>query len=276
MSDPAQERPGPPIFIVGTTVRSGTNFLSDLLAVHPDCTRTTRIHEDRVMMDAGLLDAYVEALYQRWPDKWDVPDAFKARLMHELGDAIVRSLAATASEPCGRLVTKTPSVINLRHFPRLFPEASLLLVVRDGRAVVESWTHTFKISFERAARRWAEAVRVLVAFDDDHRSSGLRYTIVRYEDLFATQEATLRRILATCGLAAERYDFDAAHRIPVRGSSALRGDSDRVHWDTIDRTPEFKPLERFAHWDAATHARFNEIAGSALESVGYELRSAAA
>ena len=35
-----------PIFILGISQRSGTNFVSDLLALHPDCDATL-IPEDR-------------------------------------------------------------------------------------------------------------------------------------------------------------------------------------------------------------------------------------
>jgi hypothetical protein len=269
VTKPAPDRPNAPIFILGTTMRSGTNFLSDLIALHPDCTQSSSIFEDRVLVDSPLLQAYVASLFQRWPSSWGVPNEAQDQLLHEFGDAILRVLTSTAVRPGKRLVTKTPSVKHLTRFAQLFPDATLLLIVRDGRAVVESWVNSFRISFERAARAWADAARVLTAFDDANRLSDLRYTIVQYEELCTTMEGTMRRLLSTCELDAERYDFEAASSLPVRGSSAFRGDKSVVHWDAIQRTTEFKPLERFAHWDAETHTRFNAIAGPALELLGY-------
>ena len=56
-----------------------------------------------------------------------------------------------------RLVTKTPTVKNLGLFFQLFPTSKLLVLVRDGRSVVESAVRTFDRPYGHAAREWASS-----------------------------------------------------------------------------------------------------------------------
>ena len=54
-----------PIFILGISQRSGTNFLSDLLALHPDCDATL-IPEDFFVAHADLLIKFANSLDRIW------------------------------------------------------------------------------------------------------------------------------------------------------------------------------------------------------------------
>ena len=62
-----------PIFILGISQRSGTNFLFNLLGLHPDCERVGPIWENFLLNDAQLLVDYADAVYRRWSADWDVP-----------------------------------------------------------------------------------------------------------------------------------------------------------------------------------------------------------
>ena len=54
-----------PIFILGIMPRSGTNFLHQLITLHPDCV-ASHVWEDFLIYPAPLLDAYAHALYSEW------------------------------------------------------------------------------------------------------------------------------------------------------------------------------------------------------------------
>lgn len=257
-----------PIFILGILPRSGTNFLLDLLRAHPDCGPPVPIWEDFLLYHADLLVRYVDRVFSRWNPRWGVDETHRDRLLARLGSGLISFL--TEQTESKRIVTKTPRVENLSHFFKLFPDAHLLILVRDGRALIESGIKTFNWHRESAIRKWTEAARTILDFDETNRESALKYRIVRYEDLWGDLEPQLRRILDFLGLDSCVYDFEAATRLPVRGSSAIPEGDDDVHWKPVAKAPDFDPTSRFRRWNRAKHERFNWVAGRYLKRFGYQ------
>lgn len=271
MSDaPARsDRSDGPIFVHGIAPRSGTNHLLNLLCVHPDCAPAAPIWEDHLLTHVPHLDAYVASVYGSWDPGWGNTPETREALLAALGDGLTRFLRERAAAP--RVVTKTPRVDHLSRFGALFPHARLLVLVRDGRAVLESGSRSFGWFRDAAICEWADAAHRVREFDERQRGGPLRYRIVRYEELVARPEKCLREILDFAGLDADRYDFERAASLPVRGSSALGRDAGgRVHWEGAPKRDDFDPIARFHHWSRWQHARFNWIAGDALRLLGYE------
>lgn len=297
-----------PIFILGILQRSGTVFLRDLLKLHPDCVIPVPIWEDYLVHHADLLVKYADSVSRDWHTDWEVENQEEI-LCEFLGKGLLlflnsRVVAAPPKDSSGpavglpdlasqverdcvggdheaaqavdstgtkRVVMKTPSVQNLECFFKLFPRAHLLVLVRDGRSVVESSFKTFGWKYEATMRAWADAARTILNFDQAFKDSDLKYLIVRYEDLCSDLEKELRRIFDFLGLDTETYDFEMAVNSPVRGSSELgrQGDAN-VHWKPVKRTSDFNPLLRWSHWGRALHERFNWIGGQYLADFGYE------
>ncbi len=258
-----------PIFILGILPRSGTNFLRDLLRAHPDCGPPERVWEDFFVYHADLLCRYVDKVCAHWTPRLGIDDALRDRLYVHLGSGVISFL--TELTDAGRVVTKTPRVENLGMFFKLFPDAHLLILVRDGRAVVESAYRSFRWYRELTMHRWAKAAQTILEFDRANKDSSHQYQIVRYEDLWHDLEGELRRILGFLGLDPSVYDFEAAARLPVRGSSSVRKRRDEpMHWDPVKKTPEFDPISRWRHWSRARHERFNWVAGTYHVRLGYE------
>ncbi len=254
-----------PIFIMGIMPRSGTVWLRQLLLQHPRCAGTSP-WEDWLIPNAHWLQHYVSAVYQHWQPRDEVREEW-------LYEALGRGLLCIWNGRIGnkRLVTKTPSVKNLNLFFKFFPQAYLLVLVRDGRAVVESAWRTFGMDYETGTRRWVRAARTILRFREDFGKAAERMLLVRYEDLYGNPEEELRRILEFVHLPVDEYDFGAARSLPVRGSSTVsRAGSSQVHWLPVKKTPEFQPLSRWRHWSRFRHERFNWIAASCLEAFGYE------
>lgn len=253
------------IFILGISQRSGTNFLYNLVCLHPDCVGSVP-WEDFLVHYSDLLGKYVDSVSSHWLPAWDVRGD---SLYQYLGSGLLSFLTAQAGGK--RLVTKTPSVHNLSYFFKLFPQAYLLILVRDGRAVVESGVKSFGWDYETAMRAWAEAARVILDFDQANKNSSLRYLIVRYEDICNNCEGELRRVLAFLDLSVKTYDFEAAVHLPIRGSSELKAQGEKTtHWHPVEKTSAFTPLQRWSHWSRSLHERFNWIAGQYLVQFGYE------
>jgi protein-tyrosine sulfotransferase len=259
-----------PIFVLGIMPRSGTNYLHDLLCLHPDCAAAREpIHEDLFLQHADHLLAFVSAVRGAWDPAWgEFDDAVPGQLQAALGDGLISFLWEDGDR---RLVTKSPSVRNLRFFFTLFPRARLLILVRDGRSAVQSSMATFGWDFDTAAHLWAEGAEEVRRFDRANRGLGLPYRVVRYEDLVDDLEPALLEILAFLDLDPNCFDFASARHLPVRGSSAFFGPGrTMVNWDPVARSAAFAPKERWRDWDPALLQRFEWIAGDQLRYFGYK------
>lgn len=259
-----------PIFIVGILPRSGTNFLSDLICLHPDCDKPSDIGEDFVTALSDPLQEYAERLTDRWNPPETPAEPQPDEVLQALGQGITQLINERVV--ARRAVTKTPRVTNLDRFFTLFPDAYLLIIVRDGRTVVESGVRSFKWVRDIAIHRWARAARMILSFEEAHGDEDKRYKVVRYERLFTETAEQMREILQFLKLPAHAYDFDAAANLPIRGSSEVRADDKKrdMNWHPVERTERFNPLARAADWSRARHERFNWVAGAELRALGYE------
>jgi hypothetical protein len=258
-----------PIFIHAPLPRCGTNFLWDLLCLHPECAAgRSPIWEDNLLGSAGHLRAFADASVASWDPVWGPSDHLKEDLMHRLGDALVAFLTIDAGR---RLVTKNPNQQNLEMFFDLFRDAQLLVLIRDGRAVAESGRKTFHWSLEWAARQWSKELTKLEALLAQHAYRADRFKVLRYEDLTNDTVATLKETLEFLNLNQEHFAFDAALDLPVRGSSSFRGGREEVHWGPVAKTPDFERRPSWEAWDVQTLAGFEDVAGEALQRWGYDL-----
>ena len=257
-----------PIFIHGILARSGTNFLWNLLLLHPDCARAREpINEDMFLEHSDHLIAFVENVRASWDPIWGTfgPD-LSQRLCEGLGEGLFSFLWTDRDR---RLVSKSPTVTHLERFFWFYPRARLLILVRDGRSVVQSAIDTFGWDFDRACRAWAEGANAIGRFQRSPSDRSDRWRIVRYEDLIDNMEAELRGIFEFLQLDAARYDFEAARHLPVRGSSAFGRRGEMVHWDAVPKDKSFAPRERWRSWSAAQLERFQWLAGDQLVQFGY-------
>ena len=260
------------IFIIGIEHRSGTNFLCDLLALHDDCSRPTVVGENFFLHHASWLRKYAQGLHKSWNQEWHA-SATQEQIGAGLGRGLLSILAEQATRPDGRLVTKTPRTDELKLYSWLFPEHPLLIIIRDGRSVVESAVRSFGWNYAEATDRWVRGARRILEFDRDERARGdrpsCRYLVVRYEDLVQNLEGELRRILAFLRLSPARYDFRSAIDMPVRGSSTLKTSGQKLHWTPVPKSQGFDPLNRARDWTPARQRTFLRAAGAYQSLLGY-------
>lgn len=260
--------PAGPIFIQGIQGRSGTNFLWDLLLLHPDCSRGREpVNEDMFLDQSDHLAQFVAAVRASWDPAWGTfgPDVLE-QLYAGIGEGLVSFLWTDRAR---RLVTKSPSVRHLDRFFTLFPSARLLILVRDGRSVVQSCMDTFGWDFDRVCRAWAQAADTIRRFQQTESARENRWRLMRYEDLVDDMEGQLRSIFEFLGLDAMRYDFEAARNLPVRGSSWFGRQSNGVHWEAVAKDASFAPKERWRSWSVKQLDRFDWLAGEQLRAFGY-------
>jgi protein-tyrosine sulfotransferase len=265
----------PPIFIHGILPRSGTNFLWDLLLLHPACVAPREpIREDLFLDHSDHLLAFAAAARRAWDPRWgsfaaDLPD----QLCAGVGEGLLSFLWTDRTR---RLVTKSPSVRNLDRFFTFYPTAKLVILVRDGRSVVQSGIDTFGWDFERGCRTWAEAAATIQRFAILEAGRTSAWRLVRYEDLLDDPEGQLRRLFEFLDLDPDSYDFAAARNLPVRGSSAFGREGRDVHWDLVPKDASFAPKERWRSWTPAQLERFEWLAGPQSCHFGYAAVKASA
>lgn len=267
------------IFILGIKRRSGTNFLSDLVCRHPDCIANT-IKEDYALNNAPHLIEYADKFYSDFPRLFRVRASKKDLLYKSLGMGVLHYFhenmantsnlynARKAEGGAVKIVTKTPSVRNLDCFPRLFPGLPLLIVVRDGRDVVESNVKSFDYDYSAEMHDWANSAQTILQFVEAMGESGHPYMLIKYEELFGDTQEMMEQILRFLNLDREQYDVSSVDNLPIRGSSELRRQG-RLHWKPVEKTADFNPIGRWSNWPSDRIAEFDRIAGRQMEALGY-------
>ena len=257
-----------PVFLLGILQRSGTNYLYNLLLMHPALGDPAPIWEDHLLYHADMLFGYVKFVSREWEIDGLDTRPLAEEVASSLGNGLLDFLQSKTKDK--RLLAKTPSVHNLSLFFRLFPSARLIILVRDGRAVVESGRRSFGWMYDIAIKRWAEAADEIRAFQQGQADQPCNYLLVRYEDVYADVEKELRRIFEFLELDASQYDFEAAKNMPIVGTSDYRKFGERsLHWNPIKKAEGFAPTRRWENWGRALHKRFNHLAGAELEYFDY-------
>jgi hypothetical protein len=276
-----------PIFVVGCP-RSGTTMLQLMLHAHP---RIALPPESRFVLPA----------YQRRHEFGDLREPgnrrdlarwiIGTRQFDDLGldpqrviDAVVgapptlgsalgtvfRMYAERFGKP--RWGDKRPAY--LRHLPellRMFPDAQIVTIMRDGRDCVASlkeapWSSP---DFGDLVDSWARAADA--SLRAERRLGPDVYHVVRYEDLVAEPETYLRDL---CRFLGEDYD-PAMARPDELASVAV---PEYKTWHT--RTRQSVTTERVRSWrqrlTAAEIERCEAVFGDRLERFGYRLSTGAA
>jgi hypothetical protein len=287
---------GPPAPFVVASPRSGTTLLRMMLDAHPQIAVPFETHFvpeliAAVEAGAGPDDALaVITEHRRWGDFGLDREALATRMRsHDPltpGDA-VRSFYLAYAEAQGkpRWGDKTPEYVEfMRPIAGAVGEARFIHVIRDGRDVALSrirWRQKRSGKtppVRRMARRWKEAITVA-------RKQARRvphYLEVRYEDLVAEPEPTLRRICEFIEVEWSPEMLDYHERAAERMGEidrTLPGTSDRVELDASQRLAKHematKPpsSDRIFAWrrdmSEEDRADFAAVAGKLLDQLGY-------
>lgn len=258
-----------PVFIGGAG-RSGTTILRVMLNAHP---RLVSGPEFKVMSDVAnfytRMRRETEVLCAYGLDQGGALEAAFAGFVASLFDPFV------TSKPGSRVVEKTPNnLLVMNELAAIFPAATFIHVVRDGRDVANSlvgmnWLTLdgqplwYTQNLEAAFQYWAGVVTKGL-MDASHPSLMGRVLLVRYEDLVTKPESEMRRVLDFIGeswdpAVLEYYKVD---RGPEPEESSTAQVAKPLYGDAIGR------------WRAtATKADkriFKRLGGDLLVRLGYE------
>ena len=181
-----------PIFFVGFP-RSGTSLMEQALGAHPALVTTS----ERSPLAPIVAELSRRGLYPGPLNRLGKDESTEARTAFwQNAERLVGPLAGR------RLVDKTAlNIIHLGLIDRLFPQARVLVALRDPRDVVLScFMQRFQLSdttvnfldMERTARCYAE---VMALWQRDCQRLPLSQRSYRYEDLVEDFEGSLRAVL---------------------------------------------------------------------------------
>ncbi|MBE9138215.1 sulfotransferase [Nodosilinea sp. LEGE 07088] len=292
------------VYITGIMTRSGTNFLYNLLCLHPQCrgVAARAMAEDHFLDNFNLLDRYVSnvsshwsrhgRLYEKHPEMESVNQDLQAQLFKSIGDGLLLYLSRFGEEQGmwddrdrpKAVVTKTPSVNHLSKFFKLFPTTRLIIIVRDGRDMVESNVKSFGSNYEFTMRRWAEAANTILKFDEQYKDSKFKdnYLLIKYEDILTDLPEVMTSIFDFLDFDTSLYDFEKAQALPIFGSSenfsktaTKRADGKPTGWKVVEKSTNFQPKARWKDWPDSRKVRFYSIAAEPMQLLGYEIENCA-
>ena len=271
-------------FLLGVMPRSGTNYLANVLCCHKDVSAPEPLWEDFFLSNSSALSKFERKCFRFWNEKWEAEPKYLTRknLRESMGNGLLDFISRTQSCPelesvsKIKLLAKTPTVRGLADFFDYFPNSKLILLVRDGRDIVSSGTKSFGWSFDKAARDWSKAVQSITTFLSKNNHFSESVMLVKYEDLYADEEATLTSILNFMDLDANKFDFEALNSLGISGSSELVDKQGKVTWnEKLKKSDEFSPVERWRKWPSIKQKRFDYLAGEQLDALGYKRASEA-
>ena len=290
--------PGRLAWIFGSS-RSGSTWLLRMLS---ELDRVIPIDDPHLGHHLGVWRPIPLA----WPTSKDLPklgtladykrkkrdylfsDSYRDSWMPKLRDLIAARFEAQAAEdlvdsgPVEKpvVVVKEPGSHAADTIMDLFPESSLIFLLRDGRDVVDSWLDAYRdgswateegaYPLDDAGRpaliRWQSSVwlhRTEVVQETYERTDPKRRVMIRYEEMRAEPVTALERICKVLGIDAGRKELDgiaAANefsRVPKSRKGAGR---------EIRRA---KPGGWATHMSRDEIIEMHEILGPKLDELGY-------
>lgn len=267
-------------FFVGVA-RSGTTLLRAMVDAHPDITippeswfitelapRRQRYEACRDFdVERFATDLLAHHRFVQWGlEDVDLYGTLCKAAPSDYPSAIRAVFACWAAQQgTSRYGDKTPGYTDqLALLAALFPEARIVHLIRDGRDVALSYSERFGVSTLKAITLWRSRTRA--ARDAGQALGGSRYREVKYEDLVANPQSTLRDVCSFIGIPfSDRMLSHAEHT-----EHMLARMPDRRHHLNVARPLTIGLRDWRTQMPAHVIRACGILAGDLLDELGYE------
>lgn len=258
----------PAIIIHGVMPRSGTVYIGELLRLHPDLyAYPNDLWEIPFLETTGDMLEVQKHFFAAY--KKNISRIGENDFLTLFGSAFIAYLYSFVPEG-KRMLLKVPDVQYLNYFLSVFPNENLLLLMRDGRDVVNSTIRTWpQRNFSDVCKLWDYSARMILGHCKryaDTRSKGK--WVAKYEDGVRDPVTFVKDACEHFCIDENKYPFDKLSEIPVMGSSSLKHHG-KVTWDPKEKPKNFNTMGRWKEWTRKKKQTFKKIAGWTLLDAGY-------
>ncbi len=257
----------PVIFIHGVMPRSGTVFTGEILRLHPSLhAYPNELWEIPFLELTGDLIDVQRHFLRAYRQNAEKMNGYE--FLPLFGASMVAYLHSFVPEE-KRVLVKIPDVQYLDYFPTVFPCEHLLLLMRDGRDVVNSTVKTWAdADFAETCREWNLGARAILDFNRAHEGKRRGYWMVKYEDVVSDPAAFASLACKKFELDESSFPVERISSISVRGSSEIKNGG-KVTWSAAEKPENFNPVGRWQGWSERDKRIFKKIAGGTLIEAGY-------
>ncbi|MEO1378099.1 MAG: sulfotransferase [Cyanobacteria bacterium J06635_10] len=257
----------PALIIHGVMPRSGTVYTGEILRLHPDLKAyPNEIWEIPFLKFADNLIEFENNFLNAYPQNHG--KIGRHDFLPLFGSAFMRYLYEYLPEG-KRMLLKDPHVYHLNFFFALFPNEHLLLLLRDGRDVVNSTIKTWPdLTFETICQRWKHNTDTILKFVDHPEARVSQLFLARYENIVQDPAGFAQDVCTHFHLNPDKFPYEKIVDLPVRGSSDLKKEAS-VTWEPMPKDKSFKISRKWTHWSSQMKDSFKKIAGQTLIDAGY-------
>ena len=293
----------PKFFIFGYA-RSGTTLLARLVRLHPDvhCNWQAHFFSRPPLVSSILADKKYESWLSRRSNRWNRGRDLSPVALRAMCDYILERDAAKEGKTI--VGDKSPNVLlsgaAVKEAHRLYPDASIIYVVRDGRDTVLS--HRFQNfvdgaqflsqkdlalrqafiqspelfrggrrsvftekALQRMAANWAD--NILETDRLGHQLYGDRYFSLRYEDLIARPFDMMSKVWNFLGVNSDGLEARLELEINQNPDAEWQGEKEPTIASELKKGQQGGWKDFFTDLDKKI---FKEKAGGVLVNWGYE------
>lgn len=234
-----------PIFILGTQ-RSGTTLLTRALSAHPKIFIKNELSVQRIFTHGCTKSSILESIKTQISESYDLP-------IHEL---LQKENKATWG-------LKDPELTNyIPLLEQFIPESKFIIIIRDGRGVVNSYKHNkwgLGTNAYTGTLRWIREVEEQLAFLKKHPKNVI---MIRYEDLVTDMEQSLIKV---CEHIEE--DFHPAMLDYSKNKQYIKRTRENIH---TEKAPDIELSKKWRRELSEKEINIIEtIASDLLEQLGY-------
>jgi protein-tyrosine sulfotransferase len=257
----------PSIHLHGILPRSGTNFVGELIQLHPSVHAfPNNIYEFPFLEGTGELLEFSERFFNAY--QRNRTQIGESDFLPIFGASAISYLHGYASSG-KRMLLKVPDVQFLNHFFTVYPNENLLILTRDGRDLVQSTIKSWpQRNFADVCRLWDASAKMIINHEIRHANHADRFLVIRFEDAVQQPEAIIRRICNHFELDFSVYPLAEIGNLPVKGSSELRRDG-KMTWTPMQKPKGFNPIGRWQSWPDKRKRVFKKICGDTMINMGY-------